>query len=58
MIRVLIEYVVLIESMWSDKSIERVCGVIRVLIEYVVLIESMWSDKSIDRVCGIDREFV
>ena len=30
-------------SMWSDKSIERVCGVIRVLIE------SMWSDKSIDR---------
>ena len=32
---------VLIESMWSDKSIERVCGVIRVLIE------SLCSDKSI-----------
>ena len=38
--------------MWSDKSIDRVCGVIRVLIE------SMWSDKSIDRVCGVIRVLI
>ena len=33
MIRVLIEYVVLIESMWSDKSIDRVCGIDREYVE-------------------------